>query len=119
MRVIDTAGKTLTQYDVTAGTLISVKAIREDALPIDNCKKFAWAQEDYEDALMYIPHRILTPAQQIQNLKEQLASTDYRVLKCSECQLLGQAMPYDVAELFAQRQALRDQINRLEQGEAE
>ena len=55
--------------------------------------------------------------EQIAQLKQQLAATDYKVIKCSECQLLGVEMPYDVAELHGQRQAIRDQINKLEQGE--
>ena len=54
-------------------------------------------------------------AEQIAELKNQLSATDYKVIKCSECQLLGQEMPYDVAELHAERQAIRDEINRLEQ----
>lgn len=53
-------------------------------------------------------------AEQIAELKQELASTDYQIIKCSECQLLGQPMPYDVAELHAQRQAIRDEINALE-----
>ena len=52
--------------------------------------------------------------EQIAQLKEQLSATDYKVIKCAECQLLGEAMPYDVAELHAQRQAIRDEINILE-----
>lgn len=52
---------------------------------------------------------------QINTLKKELESTDYKIIKCSECQLLGQDMPYDVAELHAQRQAIRDAINALEE----
>ena len=52
---------------------------------------------------------------QINSLKKELESTDYKIIKCSECQLLGQDMPYDVAELHAQRQAIRDKINELEE----
>ncbi len=55
-----------------------------------------------------------TPAEKIAELKKQLSATDYTVIKCAECQLLGQEMPYDVAELHAERQAIRDEINRLE-----
>ena len=54
-------------------------------------------------------------AVEISRLKDELASTDYQIIKCSECQLLGKDMPYDVAELHAQRQAIRDEINALEQ----
>ena len=56
-----------------------------------------------------------TPAERIAELKKQLSATDYKVIKCAECQLLGEGMPYDVAELHAQRQAIRDEINTLEQ----
>ena len=52
--------------------------------------------------------------EQIAELKNKLSATDYKVIKCAECQLLGQEMPYDVAELHAERQAIRDEINRLE-----
>lgn len=56
-----------------------------------------------------------TPAEQIAELKKQLSATDYKVIKCSECQLLGEEMPYDVVALHAERQAIRDEINILEQ----
>lgn len=56
----------------------------------------------------------LTPAAQIEALKYELSSTDYRVIKCMEASLLGRPMPYDVAALHAERQALRDRINALE-----
>ena len=56
-----------------------------------------------------------TVEDKIRELKAELASTDYQIIKCSECQLLGQDMPYDVAELHAQRQAIRDEINKLEE----
>lgn len=50
----------------------------------------------------------------IAELKAQLDSTDYKIIKCSECSLAGVELPYDIAELHAQRQALRDEINELE-----
>lgn len=56
-----------------------------------------------------------TPAERIAELKKQLSATDYKVIKCAESQLLGQEMPYDVAKLHAERQAIRDEINCLEQ----
>lgn len=56
-----------------------------------------------------------TPAEQIAELKKQLADTDYKVIKCAECQLLGEEMPYDMATLHAERQAIRDEINKLEE----
>ena len=52
---------------------------------------------------------------EIARLKAELAATDYQIIKCSECQLLGQDMPYDVAELHEKRQVIRDKINKLEE----
>lgn len=51
---------------------------------------------------------------QIRELKENLASTDYRVTKCYEATLLNQPLPYDIAFLHTERQQLRDKINELE-----
>ena len=47
-------------------------------------------------------------------LKEQIAQTDYKVIKCSECSLAGIELPYDIKVLNEERQALRDRINELE-----
>jgi hypothetical protein len=114
MRVVNQNFETITAYDPTAGRLVHTTVIRADASPIDNVTKFAWAEEDYEDVLMYVSNPVKTITQQVTELKAQLAATDYKVIKCSECQLLGMEMPYDVAALHAQRQAIRDQINALE-----
>ena len=51
----------------------------------------------------------------IAELKAQLNDTDYKIVKCSEYQLAGLELPYDIAALHAQRQAIRDEINELEQ----
>lgn len=50
----------------------------------------------------------------IAELKSQLDCTDYKIIKCSEYQLAGVELPYDVIALHAQRQAIRDEINELE-----
>ena len=51
---------------------------------------------------------------QIAELKAQLETTDYRIIKCSEAQLVGEELPYDIVALHRERQALRDKINELE-----
>jgi hypothetical protein len=50
----------------------------------------------------------------INNLKKELDSTDYRIIKCYEAQLGNEEMPYDLQELLTQRKAWRDEINTLE-----
>ena len=51
---------------------------------------------------------------EIAKLQRQLADTDYKIIKCSEYQLAGLEIPYNVAELHQERQTLRDKINELE-----
>lgn len=55
--------------------------------------------------------------ERIAELKEQLTATDYKVIKCNEVQLVGGDMPYDITALHTERQAIRDEINRLERCE--
>ncbi len=50
----------------------------------------------------------------IAELKDELSSTDYKIIKCSECSLVGIELPYDINSLHTERQALRDEINILE-----
>lgn len=50
----------------------------------------------------------------IEAYKAQIAESDYKVIKCAEAQLMGEELPYNVVELHEQRQALRDQINEVE-----
>lgn len=52
--------------------------------------------------------------QQIAALKDNLNASDYQIIKCNEYALNNLEMPYDVAALHEERQALRDKINELE-----
>ena len=51
---------------------------------------------------------------EIERLKSELQESDYKVIKCAEALTIGAEMPYDVASLHNERQALRDKINELE-----
>ena len=53
-------------------------------------------------------------AAEVENLKMQLADSDYKVIKIAECVACNLPMPYDAEELHTERQALRDRINELE-----
>ncbi len=55
----------------------------------------------------------------IDELKFSLTSNDssigdYRITKCYEASLIGESMPYDISELHKKRQAVRNEINKLE-----
>ena len=58
--------------------------------------------------------RIASIQSEINELKSQLDASDYKVIKCFECSMVGEEMPYDVNELHAERQSIRDEINLLE-----
>ena len=51
---------------------------------------------------------------EIERLNSELQESDYKVIKCAEALTIGAEMPYDVASLHKERQALRDKINELE-----
>jgi hypothetical protein len=68
-------------------------------------------EEEYEVRKTLEP---TPPAQEIISLKSELSETDYKIIKCSEYQLAGLPLPYDIQALHTERQALRDQINSLE-----
>ena len=51
---------------------------------------------------------------QIDGLKAQIAASDYKIIKTYEYTLLGEQTEYDIEEVHAERQTLRDQINTLQ-----
>ena len=51
---------------------------------------------------------------QIADLKDRIAASDYKIIKTYEYALLGEQTEYDIEEVHAERQALRDLINSLE-----
>ena len=50
----------------------------------------------------------------IESLKSELQESDYKVIKCAEAMCINAELPYNMAELHKERQALRDNINELE-----
>ena len=83
-----------------------------------------YTEEDYQKALAVAYNGEVTiegelsTQDKIAILKEQLSSTDYKIIKCSEAQLVGEELPYDITALHAERQAIRNQINELEGSES-
>lgn len=54
MRTVNQDLQTITEYDLGKGVLLPARAVKEDAAPIDNVTKWAWAENDYEDVMMYV-----------------------------------------------------------------
>lgn len=62
--------------------------------------------------------RIVEPEyvrQLIDTLEKELSKTDYKVIKAYEASLIGEQVPYDFNQVHADRQAIRDKINSLEE----
>ena len=55
-----------------------------------------------------------TIRQKISELKINLESTDYKIIKCYESSLLNEEMPYDLQELLSIRKNWRVEIDSLE-----
>ena len=67
--------------------------------------------EALEAYLASIPEPVVTPEEEISELKGKLAATDYQAIKYAE----GVLSEEEYAEMKAQRQAWRDRINELEE----
>ena len=68
-----------------------------------------------ELAEMEEKERIANINNQISELKAKLNASDYKVIKCFECSMVGEEMPYDIEELHEERQAIRGMINQKEE----
>ena len=68
MRIVNENLETIkeSEVDLTKGILVEGKAIREDAEPIDDINKFAWADDDYEDVMIYMLNKE-TPCEPSEN----------------------------------------------------
>lgn len=75
-------------------------------IPYDAGDKISYRYEKIPDNL-YINS-------EIEQLKMQLKADDYKIIKCYELSLVGQAMPYNILALNSKRQEIRDKINELQ-----
>lgn len=99
-------------------TTISGKKIVVDGRVILNPTKEQLQEAGWSEVVPPTPTEEELAQQQrearIWELKDQLAQGDYKIIKCAEAQLTGEPMPYDVAILVAERNAMRAEINELE-----
>lgn len=77
-------------------------------LKLDRNGKYIY-EEDLEEIIEIIEVEVT-----LEELKQQLNSTDYKIIKCYEYQLAGEDLPYDILALHSERQEIRDEINILE-----
>lgn len=77
--------------------------------------KFDTKDLEFGDYQISIDEQQANIQMEIERLKSELSESDYKVIKCAEAMAVGAEMPYDMASLHKERQALRDKINKLEQ----
>ena len=54
--IYDESGNPIESPDLTLGYVTEQTVVREDAEPIDDVTKFAWADDDYETRQVYVPY---------------------------------------------------------------
>lgn len=100
------------------GKTISGKKIEVDGRVILNPTEQMLADAGWQKVEPHQPSEEELAAQaraaEVENLKMQLAESDYKVIKIAECVACGLPMPYDAEALHSERQAIRDRINLLE-----
>lgn len=97
--------------------LLPANATYKEPLPEKENFKVKWngTEWEYEDHTPHQPTQEELIKEEVERLKAELTATDYKIIKCSECSFVGVELPYDVAELHTERQAIRDRINELEE----
>ena len=99
-------------------TTISGKRIVVDGRVIINPTEQMLADAGWQKVIPTQPSEselaAMQRAAEVEELKMQLAESDYKVIKIAECVACGLPLPYDAEALHSERQALRDRINELE-----
>lgn len=58
---------------------------------------------------------IAETTKEIKQLKKQLSDNDYKIIKCFECYLTGEELPYNIVALHTERDNIRNTINEKEE----
>ena len=104
---------------IVGGVEISELPPYEDIKKQISCKfeneKWIFDEEKYQEILNQEAEE--EKQAKIKELQSELNESDYKIIKCNEYKLSGLELPYDIEELHKQRQALRDEINKLQESE--
>ena len=85
------------------GKISNGKFVKENGLTLINPSKEKMLELGWE---VYRTDEQEEYEKEIGQLKEELSTTDYRIIKCSEASLLGEELPYNASELHATTKAL-------------
>lgn len=113
MRLLNEKYEEIYEVDIAPekGRIYRKNIIKPNAVPVDDITKFAYADDDYEEVMIYeriSEDEILT--KHIEDLKRKLTDTDYVVIKIAE----GVSTADDYADVISARQEWRAEINASE-----
>lgn len=93
------------------GKISSGKFVKEEGLTLINPSKDKMLELGWS---VYLTDEQEAKLAEIEKLKAELSESDYKVIKCSEANVMGLELPYNIADLHTERQMLRDKINQLQ-----
>ena len=116
----------LEDYDLSLGRLTKAIVIKKDAVPIDNETKFAWDDDDYEEAMLYVYEgKEVILNRELDQLKHNLSETDYIAAKAMDSLIINtsskdfesalSSFNSEYADKLAQREEWRKRINEIEE----
>ena len=69
-------------------------------------------QDGWQEYVIKVPtEEEIYQQKEIDNAKQRLENTDYKIIKCMEAFLCGEELPYDIKQLHEQRNNYRNKIN--------
>lgn len=101
---------------------LSDSDVEQPLYVVDDNSNIAQKIRQYRDFELVIEDGQIVDVKQVKTIEElklELADTDYKVIKCMEYQLAGLESPYDIKELNENRQSIRDTINAIEDKKGE
>lgn len=125
MRIVDEDGREVHDPDLNNGHLVEYQLLRDGIEPVDDEKKFAYAEDDWENVLLYIETpEAMKIDREIAALQHKLLETDYisskladKLTSCASSEEINTVLAdfnESYAEIISQRQEWRDEINELE-----
>ena len=97
-------------YLIKDGDLISVSSPQAAETYINE----GYVEYSKESVQVKVIKDKLYAVKRIEELKQLLASSDYKMMKCYEAFIANETMPYDFNLLKEQRQSWRNEVNQLE-----
>lgn len=101
---------------------LSDSDVEQPLYVVDDNSNIARKIRQYRDFELVIEDGQIVDVKQVKTIEElklELADTDYKVIKCMEYQLTGLESPYDIKKLNENRQSIRDSINAMEEKKGE